>query len=328
MPRLQIPSTCTIHTLKYFLENNNAFSDTSSHAVLGLHKNWAYMDPMALAMTAAWGGWVQRHGLRIAVDSTVGPHTNYASRMRLFEHLNIGYGIPMQEHEEAGRFVPVTRVRDTADSEAVMADVSALLHLDKEPDGLNAIRYCVSELIRNVLEHSGSPEGAFVCAQNYSEQTPKRVTVAVADCGSGIAKHLGRAYPAALKNDSEALRLAMQPGITGAQPGMYGAPDNAGAGLFITRAIAKSTGGYFVLLSGDAAFRLRRSRTNGVQPPLFLDAFGDPKTDKWSFGNKWQGTVATAEIMTDKIPNFPNLLQWIRKQLPATKTAKGKIKFT
>jgi anti-sigma regulatory factor (Ser/Thr protein kinase) len=245
----------------------------------------------------------------------------------LFQHLNIQYTIPMKEHEEAGRFMPLRKVSTHSELSSVIGDVSALLHLDQEPDGLAAVRYCVSELIRNVLEHSQSPEGAFVCAQRYFDKEPKRVTIAVADCGIGIQRHLGKAYPEALADGLTALRLAMRPGITGAQKGMYGGtPDNAGAGLFITRAIAKATGGYFVLLSGSGAFRLRRSAKSPA-PQLFVDPFDETKSDRWSLEPAWEGTVAATEIMTDRIPNFPNLFQWIRKQLPASTTVSKRIKF-
>jgi anti-sigma regulatory factor (Ser/Thr protein kinase) len=328
MPTLRIPNDASIHTLKNFLANNDPFSSESLPAVLQLHPNWAYMDPMALAMAAAWGGWCKSKGKQVQVEGTAGPHTNYAARMRLFQHLRVSYNVKLQEHEEAGRFVPLTQVKTHSELTAVIADVSALLHLDQEPDGLAAVRYCVSELIRNVLEHSGSEDGAFVCAQRYSENRTKRVSIAVADCGSGISKHLGQAYPEALNDDLNALRLAMQPGVTGAQRGMYGAPDNAGAGLFITRAISKATGGYFALVSGNAAFRLRRSRDGGGQLRLFADAFEDARGDRWQFQSAWQGTVAAAEIMTEKIPDFPGMFQWIRKQLPARKTVARKIKFT
>jgi len=164
----------------------------------------------------------------------VGKHINYAARMKLFHHLGVSCDASLEEHEEAGRFMPLTQVKTHGELAAVIANVSALLHLDTEPDGLAAVQYCVSELIRNVLEHSGSPEGAYVCAQRYLKKNPKRVSIAVADCGSGISKHLGQAYPEARNDNSAALSLAMRPGITGAQRGMYGTSDNAGAGLFIT----------------------------------------------------------------------------------------------
>jgi anti-sigma regulatory factor (Ser/Thr protein kinase) len=329
MPRLSIPNSASIHTLKSFLSTNNPFCDHCTPAVLGLHPSWAHMDPMALAMAAAWGGWCRRHDLPVQVENIVGQHTNYAARMKLFQHLDVGYDAGLEEHEEAGRFLPLSQIRTQEDLRSVIANVSALLHLDNEPDGLAAVQYCVSELIRNVLEHSGSTEGAYVCAQRYLKKNPKRVSIAVADCGSGISQHLGRSYPAALKDGLEALRLAMQPGITGARKDMYGTPDNAGAGLFITRAIAKATGGYFALLSGDAAFRLMRSRQR-VGRTLYWDAFEDKRSNKWRFSAPvWQGTVAAVEIATEEIPDFHGFFQWIRKQLPAKKkTSVGKIKFT
>jgi anti-sigma regulatory factor (Ser/Thr protein kinase) len=329
MPKLDIPNSASIHTLKSFLSANSPFCDLTDPAQLRLHPKWAHMDPIALAMTAAWGGWCQRNRLHIDVENIAGQHTNYAGRMGLFKHLNVSYDAAVQEHEEAGRFLPLAQVRTRDELAAVIADVSALLHLDKEPDGLAAVQYCVSELLRNVLEHSGSQEGAYVCAQRYVNKNPKRVSIAVADCGWGISQHLGYAYPAAKSDSGIALRLAMQPGITGAhKEGVYGATDNAGAGLFITRAIAKATGGYFVLLSGDAVFRLRRSRKHDTDRLLYPDAVADPRHDLWKMNKPWQGTVAAVEIATEKIPDFQAFFQWIRQQLPAKKTTAGKIKFT
>lgn len=328
MPILKIPNDATIHTLRNFLTVNAPFVDPEKPALLSLHPTWAYMDPMALAMAAAWGGWCKRNGHRINAQN-LGKHANYGVRMHLFQHLGIPHASILTEHEEAGRFLPLTRVTNREELTGVIANLSALLHLDREPAGLAAVQYCVSELLRNVLEHSGSAEGAYVCAQRYltKKTNPSRVTIAVADCGAGIPEHLGYAYPEAREDSRRALSLAMRPGITGAQRGMYGTPENAGAGLFITRAIAKATGGYFVLLSADAAFRLRRFVPSS-ELTLFWDALEDPRHDLWTLENKWQGTVAAVEIVTDKISDFPGFFRWILSQMPSRKKTTGKIKFT
>ncbi len=325
MPTLQIPNSACFHTLRNFLAMNSPFEDVQGPAILRLHPRWVHMDPMALAMTAAWGAWCKRKELNFEVENLGGTHASYAARMKLFHHLDIPYVAPLAEKEEAGRFMPLTNVRNANDLNKVISDVSALLHLDKEPNGLAAVRYCVSELVRNVLEHSGSPEGGFVCAQRYVGDID-RVSIAVADCGYGIAEHLSHSYPEALEDDAKALSLAMRPGITGAVTGMYGSPNNAGAGLFFTRAIAKATGGYFALISGDAAFRLKRQREN--PPRIFYDAFDDPTKNIFKLEGEWIGTVAAMEIVTKKISNFPKFFQTIRDQLPTQKTAAGKIKFT
>src|SRR5271157_3482975 len=129
-PALEIPNNASIHTLKSFLAMNAPFSDTLTPAVLQLHPNWAHMDPMALAMSAAWGGWCHRNGLAIQVENMVGQHINYAARMRLFQHLKVPCDVSLKEHEEAGRFVPLTQVRTHAELATAIANVSALLHLD------------------------------------------------------------------------------------------------------------------------------------------------------------------------------------------------------
>jgi anti-sigma regulatory factor (Ser/Thr protein kinase) len=282
---------------------------------------------MALAMIAAWGAWCRRRGLQVTV-SNLGRHAHYAARMRLFEHLGVDYDPHIIEREETGRFLPVTQVTDRAALSGVIEDISAILHMNSEPDGLAAVQYCVSELIRNVLEHSASPDGAFVCAHRYTKKQPHRVTIAVADCGQGVAQHLSHAHPEALMNEAIALGLAMQPGVTGAIPGLYGTTDNAGAGLFITRSIAKGTGGYFLLYSGAAAYRLRRTNSPDKQVNLFFDALDEPRHDLWHFNAPWLGTVVVVEIRTDGIADFQGFFQWIRKQMPTRAQTARRIKFT
>jgi anti-sigma regulatory factor (Ser/Thr protein kinase) len=218
-------------------------------------------------------------------------------------------------------------VRTGDDARAVIADISALLHLDRDPASLAAVRHCISELLRNVLEHAGSPDGAFVCAHNYSERDPRRVSIAVADCGIGIAQHLGANYEAVRGNDRAALVLAMQPGITGAARGMYGTPENAGAGLFITRSIAKGTGGYFLAVSGDACYRLRRAHREEEQAELFPDPLAD-RHDLWHLEHRWQGTIVAIEVHTERIADVDGYFQWIRAQLPRRAGAPARIRFT
>lgn len=325
MPRFIVPTNTTIHASHSFLVQNDFFGGKADEAVLEFHPEWMHIEPIGLAMIAAWGAWCSRHGLVINVEN-ITKRADYAARMGLFQQLGVEYHPEITEHEEIGRFLPLRNVRVQTDIRHVIADVSALLHLNEFPDSLAAVQYCLSELLRNVLEHSGSPEGAFVCAHNFSGQGLHRVTLAVADCGRGIADHLGQVIPEALSDDELAIRFAMIPGITGARAGMYGTPDNAGAGLFITRALAKGTGGYFEIISGKAAYRLRRERLDG---PLTLstDPFRET-SDVWGLPHPWLGTVVTVEIGTEAINDFEHYFGWITEQIPKTTTARGKVKFT
>lgn len=278
-------------------------------------------------MIASWGAWCRRKGLHIR-GHNLGKHARYAARMKLFEHLGIEYEQQIAEHEEAGRFLPVTQVNAKRNVGAVIGAISALLHLQDDPESLAAVQYCVSELLRNVLEHAASPDGAFVCAHRYSSGRTPRVSIAVADCGQGIASHLGQVVADASTSDETALRLAMRPGVTGAKAGLYGTPDNAGAGLFITRCIARGTGGYFLVLSGNAGYRMRRALRDEDQLALYTDAFSDPRSDRWRFPQAWKGTVVAVEIRTEQIAHYEGFFQWIFEQIPGRSSAKRRIHFT
>lgn len=328
MPELLVPNSATIHTARAFFGANRPFRDAAKNALLRLHPRWLHVDPMALVMIAAWGAWCRRQGYPIKVRNQ-GPHAAYMARMKLFEHLGVPYDArPVTEREEAGRFLPVTQIARREDVPAVIGNISALLHLQDDPESLSAVQYCVSELLRNVLEHSGSPDGAFVAAHRYTKKAPHRVTIAVADCGRGIADHLGQVHPEALADDRVALGLAMRPGITGAKAGMYGVPDNAGAGLFITRCMAKGTGGYFLLSSGRATYRLRRARDDDEMIRLHIDAYDDSRHDDWLSRFPWRGTVVSVEVRTEKIGDYDGFFGWIFDQIPRRESRRGRIKFT
>lgn len=325
MAQLSIPNSASLHTLRSFLRQRRLFRDAPGPAILKFHKKWLHMEPVALAMTAAWGARWRAQGKEIAVRNLT-ERCRYAARMRLFEHLGVAYHPEQREHEEAGRFLQVTNVLRREDINPVIGAVSAMLHLEDDPESLAAVQYCVSELLRNVLEHSNATEGAFVCAHRFTGNNP-RVSIAVADCGQGIASHLGGVYPEALQSDRVALALAMRPGVTGARPGPYGTTENAGAGLFITRCIAKGTGGYFAIASGSAAYRQRRSLSNQDEITLFADAYDDDRADKWALPQPWQGTVVALEVKTERIGDYQGFFEWIFRQIPSRRRALG-IRFT
>src|SRR3989339_511266 len=129
--------------------------------------------------------------------------------MGLFKFLGVDSGIKITEHEPAGRFVPLTQIKDSDALTKFITEVTPLLHL--EPKNAEPIRYIMSELIRNVLEHSLSKYGAIVCAQYYKKSNTVRI--GIADIGIGIWKSINESYNP--KNDMEAIRLALTPGITG-----------------------------------------------------------------------------------------------------------------
>jgi len=101
-------------------------------------------------------------------DDVENPGTaGYAWRFGLAEHLGIDDPSTIQPHEEAGRFIPLRVVTGSEALRRLISDVAPLLHLVTEPEQVKAIQYVVSEMVRNVLEHSSAQAGAVVAAQYY-----------------------------------------------------------------------------------------------------------------------------------------------------------------
>lgn len=328
MPRFKVPTNANLHAIHSFVEQNDrVFADKTKSATLQLHPKWVHVEPIALSMIAAWGAWCARRGYQLKATH-LGKHADYAARMKLFQHLGIPYNPQVHEREEAGRFLPITQVRNRVEVTNVIANISALLHLEHDPESLAAVQYCISELLRNVLEHSNSPDGAFISAHRFAERGIHRVTIAVADCGQGITSHLTPTHPDIAGDDTVAIGLAMQPGVTGAVRGPYGTSENAGAGLFITRCIAKGTGGYFFLMSGKAGYRLRRAKSQDDMTVLFADPYDDERHNRWVFPSSWLGTVVALEIRTETIADYDGFFEWIFKQIPSRKSVTRRIKFS
>lgn len=229
--------------------------------IIRFHDRYCHMEPWVVAALAAWGLRAQEAGVEIAVENA--NRARYAWRMGLDQYLGVDPGIEVGEREETGRFLALRSVKSTEEVGAVIADVVPLLHLEDQPEQRGAVQYALSEMIRNVREHSGSDHGAVVCAQWYRRDKPDPyVSVGIADTGRGIRRSLLDNYPD-IADDAEALLTALLPGVTGSQPDVYGSSNNAGAGLFYTRQLAAASVQRFGLISGEAVFR----SSTALRPP-------------------------------------------------------------
>ena len=255
-------------------------------------------------------------GVTIRCESLATNGIDYAWRMGLFGFLGVTYTPAREEHEEAGRFIPLRRITTSQELRDFLASVATLLH---RPEHAQAVQYSLSETIRNVLEHAGGSP-AYACAQYYPK--PRRVSIGVADCGIGIRRSLERYYN--LQSDGEALLEAMRPGITGAPRGIYGTVDNAGAGLFFTKSIAKSSHEYFAIYSGTAAYRLRR-----VAKSEDFRLYLDPRHDRHDFFEalpRWAGTVVGLDMGIRRLASFEITMSLIRDAYASGRKKKVAIK--
>lgn len=209
------------------------------------------------------------------------------------------------EHEESGRFIPLSRISSKKDLKDFAVDVVPLLHMDSE-DSAHAVRYCLEELIRNVIEHAGGVP-AYACAQYYPGS--KKVSIAVADCGQGLFGSLSGNHPS-LQNSLEAAHLALKPGVSGATSTRFGAEDNAGAGLFFTKTIAKFSGERFLVYSSTGGYSLLQHDSTAQRELVFEDPEHDKHKD--ILGLDWPGTLVALDIGITTSYDFKNVLTTIR----------------
>jgi anti-sigma regulatory factor (Ser/Thr protein kinase) len=189
--------------------------------------------------------------------------------------------------------------------------------LDKTPEQAEAIRYVVSELLRNVIEHAEAPEGAIVAAQYYAKSN--RVSIGIVDTGVGIKKTINRSHPA--WDDKDAIKLALTPGITGTTSREGGTIDNAGAGLFFIKSIAATNHDFFMLYSGNALYKLHKRAKK-----LHINPLDDPHSLKEDMPN-WPGTVVGVDISLDQTQRFADLMNAIRTSYSSAIRSRRKAKY-
>jgi len=97
------------------------------------------------------------------------------------------------------------------------------------------------EVLNNVVDHSRSPIGCYICAQYYPKQ--EQLIFSVVDLGVGFLQTLLPIYPR-LTTQTEALSLAVQEGVTSNPTGK-----NIGAGLFVLRGFLETLSGELEILS-------------------------------------------------------------------------------
>lgn len=281
------------------------------------HDRWMSVHPVVLAMIAAKGVTLKKGAVKF--DDIKATSAGYFERMRLFEILGVKSGITINKSDPSGRFIPLTQIKTPTEQTRFVTDMTPLLHLER-PDQAATIRYVVSELIRNVLEHSDSPHGAIVAAQYHKKSN--LIRIGIADTGIGIKRSINQSHKA--WTDAEAIRLSLMPGVTGTTAQEGGTMDNAGAGLFFIKSIAASNRNFFMLYSGQASYKLLK-RPVGSR----LKLYADPADDKHSEHDDlpyWQGTVVGIDISMEGTSEFNVLLEHINETYNSAIRARKKAR--
>ena len=295
-----IPNSAFIGNIDPFLKSLDLSNDGKLE--ITAHKQWVSVHPVVLSMIASLG--IGLNPENIFCEKLEMKSKGYLERMGLFKMLGIESGIQITEHESAGRFIPLTRITNTFELDDFLKEMIPLLHL--KPEHTEAIKYIVSELVRNVLEHASAGTGAIVSAQYYKKSN--RFSIGIVDRGIGIKSSINQSY--SVDTNIKAIQLALTPGITGTTSIEGGTEFNAGAGLFFIKSIATVNRDLFMLYSGDALYKLLRIPEE-VRISLHTDPFKDRHSVKENLPF-WQGTVVGVDIDLDDTEKFSKLLDYIR----------------
>lgn len=297
--KIHLPNSAFLGNIDPFLR----MFDPSDPDILEItaNKQWISEHPLVLTMIAALG---QTSPKKIKCEILEAKSKHYFERMGLFKMLKIDSGISITEHDSSGRFIPLTQILNSSSLSIFITEMIPLLHLDQKY--VEPIRYIISELVRNVLEHAESSIGAFVAAQYYPKSNTIRI--GICDAGVGIKKTIQRFHKAS--NDLSTIKLALTPGITGTTHKEGGTEQNAGAGLFFVKSIAAVNGDFFGIYSGQAFYKLLRQKKDTKN---ILNA--DPFNDRHSAENNypyWQGVAIGIDMKLDEHEKFTSLLEYIR----------------
>jgi hypothetical protein len=312
--RIHFPNSAFLGNIDPFIKN----FDSENPEVLNItaNKKWISVHPVVLSMVAALGSKIPAP--KIFCEKLEAKSKHYLARMGLFSFLSISYDMKITEHESAGRFIPLTRIKNSDELTRFITDMVPLLHL--EPKHAEPIKYVISELVRNVLEHANTPDGAIICAQYYDKS--KLIRIGIADTGVGIKQSINFSHNA--HTHLEAIKLALTPGITGTTRHEGGTEYNMGAGLFFIRSIAKVNRDFFMIYSGDSMYKLLKSKQNRLE--LFSDPFQE-RHKILEHLSYWNGTVVGIDISLEATKEFSKLLDLIRGTFVDTIRERRKEKY-
>lgn len=138
-----------------------------------------------------------------------------------------------------------------------------------DKDFEKGLAFIIREIIRNIPEHSES-DAIWYCAQYWPVYD--LVELAIMDEGIGIRKSISEndCYCEQISNDVDAIRLSLQPGVSGtfrgdSMPHIKSEWDNSGYGLYMVSQLCAELDASFIIASGDSAIRVRKENGKVIQ---------------------------------------------------------------
>lgn len=199
-------------------------------------------------------------------------NNTYARHMRFYKAVGINKGREFTEKYGNENYLPITKlsinelrnegIKNLDRIQVVIENKAKLMAnvLSKGNESFKKwLKYVLTEIMRNIPEHSKADE-IWYCAQYWPSYD--LVELAILDEGIGISNSLNSnpLYKDIIKDDIDALELALQPGVSktflSKNKISNDVWDNSGYGLYMVSRLCAELGGSFIIASGTAALRI------------------------------------------------------------------------
>jgi hypothetical protein len=293
------PSTFTLPNARSFIDQILSASSKGNVVLNFEHVGW--FPPGTMLFVASEIARIKGSNNQGTIDLINHEKQTYVANMGFFRACGFDFGLDPGEAPGSSRYIPITKVetaswhyenRKNTISEYVDDRMRAAAHVlcqDCDDNVKRIIHFSLREIARNVFEHAQA-QYLFFMGQYWP--TTNRAEIAIADDGIGIAETIKRNPYIPISSETESLRVAVLPGISGSnRPRVGDEWDNSGFGLYMVSQVAKRFG-RFAIFSGQSALSIREQ---GISEFIY------PKA----------GTMVILSFQMERIKNTQSLLSQI-----------------
>jgi len=227
--------------------------------------------------------------------------------MAFFKSFGLDHGNDLGVAKGSKTYLPITKLtrQEIIDAsmikwedeqnviERIAEKISKILSLQKNEEIEKTLSYSITEIMRNVFEHSES-DSFLYCTQFWPSY--KKVEISIIDAGIGLKNSINKNPYINAKSDKDAIQQVMMPGISstnykGAKIDTTSMWHNTGFGLYMTSRLARN-GGEMAICSGFHCVHLDENGKEHIPLEHFCS-----------------GTAVKLVIKTDMISNLSNMLR-------------------
>jgi len=248
----------------------------------------------ALSLLVPYFWRLRAQGCRVTIDLDDGDSSASAMWKRMGAQQLFHVSTDENTQFKGNEFKPLVGVRNTKDFKLAIAAAEEFA-TEFDVEYINTLRYVLSELLYNTLEHGvsyfsyrGNQRRMPSIIQFTWYRKRNEIDFVIADTGVGIREHLSQAYPG-LESDEEAIRMALKPQVSGTfgKVDPYKAKNNAGVGLYISSNIVRRLKADMYIVSGECALHISPRDTTATLLP-----------------NPWPGTFVLVTLRVTEAAKF------------------------